>query len=449
MTNDASISQNNGAMVQDYAPVAERSIRRLTLVAFATIFLLFGVLGGLAATVHLRGAVIASGTLVVDSYVKTIRHQSGGTVSDVFVKNGDRVLAGQLLVHLNDIQHRANLAVICKRLKELSARIARLLAERDSKEVIDFPKSFFSHQGNVEVAKIIEGEQRLFNDRRASRAGRKAQLIERLNQLSKQAEGLSAQQDGKRGAVSLVKKELASLQSLFERGVIPATRVYALQRDAADLTGDLGSLIASTAEITEKMAETKLQIIQIDDDQRTEISDQLRQAESEVGEYSERMVAARDELQHVDIRAPQAGTVHQLTVHAVGAVVTPGETIMQIVPSSDAFTAELKLAPQDIDQVAVGQDVRLRFSAFSQNTTPQMNGRVTDIAADLTTDQRTGQGYYTLRVHIPQEEWARVGKLTPVPGMPVEAFIQTSERTALAYLVKPLADQVARAFREE
>lgn len=436
-------------MKHDHAPLAESAIRRLTLFALAAIVLLVGVLGGLAATVRLQGAVIAAGTLVVDSYVKPVQHQKGGTVGEVFVKNGDRVQAGQILVHLDDTETRANLAIVSKRLKELAARTARLSAERDSSETIVFPEKLLKERGVVEVAAMLDGEQRLFNDRRSSKVGRKAQLTERVRQLSKEAEGLTAQQDGKRQAIAIINKELASLQPLLDQGIIPATRVYALQRDAADLTGGLGSLIASAAETNGKIAETQLQIIQVDDDQRTEVSDQLRQAESEIGEYSERLVAAEDELRHIDIRAPQAGIIHQLAVHAPGAVVTPGEAIMQIVPDADALTPEVKLSPQDIDQVVVGQQVTLRFSAFSQRTTPELNGRVTKIAADLTTDQRTGQSYYSLRVFVPETEWARLGNLTPVAGMPVEAFVQTGERTALAYLVKPLTDQAARAFKEE
>jgi len=436
-------------MTTSDAPLAEGAIRKLTILALSMIILLVGVLGGLAATVHLQGAVIASGTLVVDSYVKPVQHQKGGTVGTVFVKNGDGVEAGQTLVHLDDTQTKANLGIVARRLKELDARKARLVAERDGQPEVVFPPYLSSARGAPGVAGILEGEERLFTDRQSSRLGRKAQLEERVRQLAKQADGLQAQQDGKRQALTIIEKELASLQPLLEQGIIPATRVYALQRDKADLTGELGSFIASAAEVNGKVAETRLQIIQVDDDQRTEVSDQLRQAESEIGEYSERLAAAEDELKHIDIRAPQKGVVHQLMVHAAGAVVTPGEAIMQIVPNTDALTPELKLQPQDIDQVAVGQAVTLRFSAFSQRTTPELNGEITKVSADLTTDQRTGQSYYSIRVSVSQDEWKRLGSLTPLAGMPVEAFVQTGERTALAYLTKPFADQVARAFREE
>lgn len=436
-------------MTEAHASVAENAVRRLTVVALTTIILLVGVLGGLAATVRLQGAVIAVGTLVADSYVKPVEHQKGGTVGQISVKNGDSVAVGQILVHLDDTQTRANLAIVSNRLRELIARTARLSAERDALDAISFPAELTKGQGPGDIAAILEGEQRLFNDRKSSRTGRKAQLAERVRQLLKETEGLAAQQEGKRQAIAIIAKELASLQPLLEQGVIPATRVYSLQREAADLNGELGNLIAATAQTGGKVAETQLQIIQVDDDMRTEVSDQLRQSAGEIGEYSERLVAAEDELRHVDIRAPQAGIVHQLAVHASGAVISPGEPIMQIVPTGDSLTPEVRISPQDIDQVVVGQEVALRFSAFTQRTTPELNGRIIKISADLTSDQRTGQSYYTARVKVQETEWERLGTLIPVVGMPVEAFVQTGERTALAYLVKPLSDQVARAFKED
>ncbi len=430
------------------APIAERAIRRLALVALAAVLVLVGVLGSLAATIHLNGAVIASGTLVVDSYVKPIQHLKGGTVGEILVRNGDKVEAGQVLLRLDDTQAQATVSIVSRRLRQLAARTARLSAERDGRETFAFP-DLVKQAPPEERETLMQGEQRLFEDRRASLSGQVAQLRERIRQLGQQADGLVAQQDGKRQAIEIIGKELASLEPLLKQGIIPATRVYALQRDAADLTGELGNLVASAAEVKGKIAETELQIIQLGDDRRSEVSDQLRQAQSDTGEYAERLVAVEDDLKHIDIRAPQAGIVHQLSVHASGAVVQAGAAIMEIVPDGDALTPDLRLSPQDIDQVAVGQAVVLRLSAFNQRTTMELNGRVERIAADLTTDQKTGQSYYGVRVHIEDGEWRRLGKLTPVAGMPVEAFIETGERTALAYLAKPFTDQAARAFREE
>lgn len=436
-------------MSTDKLSPSERSMRRLSAVALGTIALLVGVMGGLAATTEISGAVIAPGSLVVDSYVKPVQHLKGGIVGDIRVKNGDRVAAGQLLIHLDDTQTLASLAIIRKRLDELSARTARLFAERDDVPEIAFPTGLMSRAGEDEVERTIAGEKRLFDDRLASRQSRKSQLRERIQQLNQEADGLAAQEGGKRIEIDLINKELSSLQGLFDRGIVPAAKVYALQRESASLTGELGNLVSSIAQAKGKVTETELQITQIDDDHSAEVSDQLRQAQSDTGQFMERLVAAQDDLKRVDITAPQAGIVDHLSVHAPGAVISPGDTIMQIVPDQDALVAELKLSPQDIDQVSVGQPVMLRFSAFNQQDTPQLNAQLTKISAELTTDQHSGASYYVLRASISKEEWNRLGKLTAVAGMPVEAFLQTGERTVLAYLTKPMKDQMARAFREE
>jgi HlyD family secretion protein len=427
----------------------DRAIRRLSMFVLATILLLFGIMGGLAAATKISGAVISSGSLVVDSHVKPVQHLKGGIVSAINVKNGDRVEAGHVLIRLDDTQTRASLAIFRKRLNELAARTARLAAERDGKDAITFPADLLSNAGNDDVKNILAGEQRLFNDRQASRQGQKSQLRERVQQLKQEVEGLIAQEKGKRVEIQLVGKELGSLQQLLDQGIISATKVYSLQRDSARLTGELGNLVSSIAQTNGKITETELQIIQIDNDRSSEVSDQLRQAESDTGQFSERLIAVEDDLRRIDIRAPQAGIVDQLNVHASGAVIGPAETIMQIVPDKDALVAELKLAPQDVDQVAVGQTVGLRFSAFNQRLTPELNGRVETVSADLTTDQHSGQSYYIVRAKAPKEEWERLGKLTPLPGMPVEAFMKTGERTILAYLTKPMVDQIKRAFRDD
>ena len=427
----------------------ERMIRRLSLLVVAVILLLFGVMGGLAAATKIAGAVIASGTLVVDSYVKPIKHLKGGIVRAILVKNGEHVAAGQVLVRLDDTQTRANLSIIRKRLNELSARTARLIAERDGKQEITFPADLLSSAGNADVAAILAGERRLFFDRRASREGQKSQLHERIQQLNREIEGLIAQEEGKRREIALIAKELGSLEGLLNQGIISATKVYSLQRESASLNGDLGNLVSSIAQTRGKIAETELQILQIDADRSSEVSEQLRQAESDSGQFSERLVAAEDDLKRIDIKAPQAGIIDQLSIHAAGAVISPAEAILQIVPDKDALVAELKLAPQDIDQITVGQAVSLRFPAFNQRITPELNGHVDTISADLTTDQRSGQSYYVVRVKVAKPEWERLGALTPLPGMPVEAFLQTGERSVLAYLTKPMTDQIRRAFRED
>ncbi|WP_349959433.1 HlyD family type I secretion periplasmic adaptor subunit [Rhizobium sp. ZPR3] len=436
-------------MIDKALPSTERTIRRLSLLVVAAILLLFGVMGGLAAATKIAGAVVTSGTLVVDSYVKPVKHLKGGIAHAILVKNGDHVAAGQVLVRLDDTQTRANLSIIRKRLNELSARTARLAAERDGRQDIDFPADLLSSAENTDVAAILAGERRLFRDRQVSRDGQKSQLHERIQQLKQEIDGLVAQEEGKRQEIALIAKELGSLEGLLNQGIISATKVYSLQRESASLNGDLGNLVSSIAQTRGKIAETELQILQIDADRSSEVSEQLRQAESDSGQFSERLIAAEDDLKRIDIKAPQAGIVDQLSIHAEGAVISPAEAILQIVPDKDALVAELKLAPQDIDQITVGQAVSLRFPAFNQRITPELNGQVDTISADLATDQRSGQSYYVVRAKVAKPEWDRLGQLTPLPGMPVEAFLQTGQRSVLAYLTKPMTDQIRRAFRED
>ena len=237
------------------------------------------------------------------------------------------------------------------------------------------------------------------------------------------------------------------MRDLWRKNLVQIQRVTALERDAARLEGERGQLIAATAQSKGKISEIELQIIQIDQDLRSEVAKELREVQAKIAELVERKVAAEDQLKRIDIRAPQDGLVHQLAVHTVGGVITPGEAMMLIVPEADNLTVEAKLNPQDIDQVQPGQKAVLRFSTFNQRTTPELNGTVIRVSADLTTDQRSGVSYYTVRISIPEAEVARLGGLKLLPGMPLEAFIQTGERTVLSYLMKPMTDQIARAFR--
>ena len=223
----------------------------------------------------------------------------------------------------------------------------------------------------------------------------------------------------------------------------------ALERDATRLDGERGQLVASIAQAKGKVAELNLQIIQVDEDASSEVAKEMRETEGKIGEYVERKVAAADQLKRTDIRAPQTGTVFQSTVHTVGGVIPAGEPIMLIVPDAEKLAVEARVSPQDIDKVQVGQTAVLRFSAFDTRTTPEIFGKVTRVSADTTTDQRTGLSYYTIRIALERDQTARLGNVKLVPGMPVDAFVQTGERTVISYLMKPLSDQIVKAFREK
>lgn len=429
-------------------PETRESIRR-HLVAGAIGFgaLLVGA-GGWAATTEFSGAVITAGFLVVDSDVKKVQHPTGGVVGEVRVKDGDRVVAGEVLVRLDETVLNANLAIVSKAIDESLARKARLEAERDSADEVAFPEDLVARGGDLIVSNLVLGERKLFESRRSARSGQKSQLEERVGQLDEQIRGLSEQIVAKAREVELIQQELTGLRELWSRKLVPLQRVNALEREFARLEGEKGTLISSIAQVRGRITETRLQILQVDQDLRTEVGKELAEIRGKLSEYVERKVSAEDQRKRVDIRAPQDGTVHQLAVHTVGGVVAAGEAIMLIVPASDQLTVETKIAPQNIDQVHRGQDVALRFATFNQRTTPELKGIVSRISPDLTTDNRSGQGFYTTRISIAATELARLKGLQLTPGMPVETFLQTQPRTVLSYFTKPFADQVAHAFRE-
>jgi HlyD family secretion protein len=426
---------------------AQRSIRSHLLGGLAVVALLAGGVGGLAATTELSGAVIAPGSLVVDSNVKKVQHPTGGVVGELRARDGDKVKAGDIVVRLDETITQANLAIVVKSLNELQSRLARLEAERDNVDTILFPAELLARADDPELARSMTGERNLFEFRKSARAGQKAQLRERIAQLKEEIQGLTGQVAAKKRETELIGQELEGVRDLWRKNLVQIQRVTALERDAARLEGERGQLIASTAQAKGKISEIELQILQIDQDLRSEVAKDLREVQGKIAELVERKVAAEDQLKRIDIRAPQNGMVHQSTVHTVGGVITPGEAIMLIVPEADALTVEAKLAPQDIDQVRVGQTAALRFSAFSQRTTPELDGVVSRVSADLTTDQRTGAAYYVVRITLSDSEIARLEGLRLVPGMPVEAFIRTGERTVLSYVMKPFTDQITRSFR--
>jgi len=410
---------------------------------------LVGGVGGWAATTKLSGAVIAPGSIVVDSNVKKVQHPTGGVVGEVRARDGDRVKLGDIVVRLDETVTRANLAIVTKGLNELRSRKARLEAERDGTEAIAFPDDLLSRESDPDVASAVSSERKLFQLRRTARIGQKAQLRERIAQLQEEIGGLTAQQKSKAREVTLIERELEGVQELYKKNLIQLTRLTQLEREATRLEGERAQLTASVAQAKGKIAELQLQILQIDQDLSSEVAKEMRDVDAKIGEFVERKVTAEDQLKRIDIRSPQDGTVFQSNVHTVGGVVTAGDAIMLIVPEADKLTVEAKVSPQEIDQLKIGQQALLRFTTFNQRTTPEIYGTIIRISADITTDQRTGLSYYTVRMGLAPEEVARLGDVKLVPGMPVESFVQTGERTVISYLVKPLYDQLTRAFREK
>ena len=432
------------------ASPAHASIRRHLILGLMIVVLLGGGVGGWAATVKLSGALIAQGSIVVDQNVQKVQHPTGGIVGELRVRDGDYVKAGDVLVRLDQTVMRANLAIVTKGLDQLLARKARLEAERDGAEDVAFPADIMTRAAaDPEIGAALVSEQKLFELRRTERLGQKAQLTQRVSQLAEEIGGIEAQQAAKTQEIDLITRELAGVRDLYARNLVQLSRLTQLEREVARLGGERAQLVAVAAQSRGKIAEIRLQIIQIDQNLSSEVAKELRETDGKIGEYVERKITAEDQLRRVDIRAPQNGFIFQSAVHTIGGVISASDPIMYIVPDNDKLQVEAKVQPQDIAQVKVGQPAVLRFSAFDVRTTPEIDGEVTRVSADTSTDQRTGVSYYTIRVGLPPEELKKLGELKLLPGMPVETFVQTGERTVISYLMKPLYDQFMRAFREK
>ena len=425
------------------------SLRRHERAGLAIVLFVVGGVGSWAAATQISGAIIAPGTLVVETYVKKVQHPTGGIVGEILARDGDKVEAGAVLVRLDDTIARSTHAIITKRLHEMLARKARLEAERDGRASLTIPNELKANSEDPAVAAVISAEQRLLAVRKTSREGQEEQLRQRIEQLNQEISGLKAQSEAKGREVEFIQRELEGARQLWSQNLMPISKMTALEREATRVSGEKAKLISDMARARAQIAETKLQIIQIDRNLESDVARELGEIDAKIGEFIERKVAAEADLQRIDIRAPQAGIVHQSIAHTVGGVINAGEVIMLVVPESDDLTIEAKVSPADVDQVHVGQEASLRFSAFSQRTTPEISGVVKRRSADITRDQMSGATYYTVHVSMNPDEVARLGQISLVPGMPVEVFIKTDDRRVISYLVKPLTDQIARAFREQ
>jgi HlyD family secretion protein len=433
-------------------PVTSRgvdgSVTRYMVGGLAVAFLLVGGLGVWAATTQIAGAIVAQGLVVVETNVKKVQHPTGGVVGEIFVKNGTRVEAGDLLIRLDETLTRVNLQMVTKQLDELAVREARLKAERDDAPTFAVPEVLLARTEESEIKEILKGEESLIRSRRESMTGQKSQLTERSLQLGKEAEGIAAQIAAKRKEIGLIADELEGLAVLEAKQLVTTTKVAALKREKARLEGELGQYEAAAAQTSGRKAEIALQIVRLEQELKTEVVKELREVQSKTAELIERRIAAEDQLRRVDIRAPQSGVVHQLAVFTQGGVINPGEPILLLVPEGDRLVIEARIAPKDIDQLSIGQTTHIRFSAFDQQTTPQVAGEVISISADLTRDPATGESYFTARIAMPEAELAKLGANKLQPGIPADIQIKTQDRTALSYLMKPLSDQINKAFRE-
>jgi HlyD family secretion protein len=445
----------NSAVPKDEAPGVSLTVRashafeRELRTGLRVLLVALALAGGWAALVPLAGAVVVPGNLVVQSNVKTIQHPTGGVVAEIAVHNGQRVGTGELLLRLEATQARTSLQIVSKQLNEMRAKIARLVAERDKLAALQVPAELLAQSDDVTVKKLLASEELLFKERANARRGQIDLLQSRISQLGEEIAGLDAQVASKTKQLELIAGELSGVQELYDKRLVPLARLTALQREAARIEGERGQLVSTIAETRSKIGETQLQIMRIDQDFRTDVVKELGESRGKEAELVERGVAAQDLLDRIEIRAPTSGVVHQLSVHTVGGVIRAGDQVMEIVPDSDDLQIEARLQPNEIDQVRTGQRAFVRFSAFNQRVTPQLTGTVAYVSADTSRDQQTNVSYFTVRVALSDDEVHRLAGLQLVPGMPAEVFMQTGSRTMVNYLLKPIADQMRRAFVEQ
>lgn len=422
--------------------------RHLRFATISAALLVFGA-GGWAVTTELAGAVLASGAIVVDGDVKAVQHPLGGVVEEIAVRDGSVVEQGDVLLRLDDDVARADLALVVTALDALLVRQARLEAELEGRTELGAIPALAGRIEEPGVAALLATEKRYFESRTEARQGLEAQLNERIAQLREEIEGLRVQADAQEDAIALIREELEGLEELFAQKIVTRTRLLELKRQESSMRGTLGQLLAQIASSRGKVSETELQILQIGQELRNEVTRELRETTEKIAELTQRRIGALDQLKRIDIRAPHDGIVHEMSVHTIGGVVGAADTLMLIVPGRELLSAEVKVSAQDRDQLHVGQSALLRMSAFNQRTTPEIYGEVSVIAADLVEDARSGMQFYPVRIRLPQEEIERLGDNVLTPGMPVEAFVQTGQRTVFSYLTKPLADYAARAFRAD
>lgn len=423
--------------------------RKALVAGYATCALFaFGLLGYADATA-INGAVIAPGAMVVEGNLRKVQHQDGGIVSALLVRNGQRVKAGELLLTLEDSQRRAEFAQIMVQLASQELRSARLEAERDGRDSFAPPAGVAQRAQEPDIAAMLRAENSLFEARSRARRGEAAQLDERMAQTWQEIAGLQAQLASVKSQGAISAQELTSLQSLFKRGLTPVTRINPLHRSVVQLEGQASELDAQIARARARLSETRLQSLQIDKQAQSEITRELRETQERLADLNERRASAEARLNRTQLRAPIDGVVHQLTAFTLGGVIAPGEAVMMLVPEGEALLAEGRVDPAFVDQLAKGQAAVVRFSSLDTRATPELKGEVSYVSADLEQDPRAnGASHFRARVTLLPGEAERLDGIRLTPGLPAEIHIQTRERTLLSFILKPLTDQIARAFRE-
>lgn len=397
---------------------------------------------------EISGAIIAPGSIEVVGKPKSVQQLDGGVVEDILVTDGELVENGQVLMRLDGTLLAANVRIYKSRLSEAMAMRNRLIAEQNNASEIVFEMDEPLLDG-VSVNIHVAGQSEIFAARRELEQGREEQLAEKVRQFQNQTDGVEALISAKEQQHAYLEEELAAQRQLTKKGLARASQLLGLQRSQADILGQIAEHRSELARIQNSVRDTELELLQGKRQLKEEAVTQVREVTTQVEELRQQLVSTMKQLDRIDIRAPSNGRIHEMQITTIGGVVPPGATILQIIPSDEGLGFKMRVDPASVDQVYVGQEATLRFSAFNQRTTPELDGFVKDISPTSIVDEATGQTFFWVSVMATEEELARLGDVELVSGMPVEAFLKTTDRTVLSYLTKPFTDQLNQAFREE
>ncbi|WP_082660083.1 HlyD family type I secretion periplasmic adaptor subunit [Aureimonas sp. AU40] len=427
------------------APVSARGPIIAGIVIIGVTF--FGA-GVWASTAPLASAVTASGTVTLAGKRRSIQHLEGGIIKSLHVREGQEVQAGDVLVTLDETQANAAVVRLRTQLDTQLAMQARLIAEQSGKESISFPSDLEQRNTDAKVQEILAGQRQEFDERRKTLFGTVDLLQQKITQLQRTIDGLTAQRKSRETQVKLIREELAALEGLLRKGLMNKSRVLELQRGSAQLDGEIGDVTAQLGRAQQQISEAQMQIIQTQQQFREDVVSQLRTAESRAADLQQQLFVASDISKRLEILAPQSGTVQNLVVTTVGGVISPGEVLMEIAPKEGDFLVEAQVSPLDIDNVSIGQEAEVRFSALDLRTTPVIMGRVVSRSGDRI-EPNNRAPYFRVQVETPPGEMKKLQGRQLQAGMPAEVLIQTSERTLMNYLTKPLTDQLRRGMNEQ
>ncbi|MCE9522296.1 MAG: HlyD family type I secretion periplasmic adaptor subunit [Alphaproteobacteria bacterium] len=433
------------------APSLPTDTKRTIIVGVSLIALTFGGFGIWSTTVPIASAVVATGQLVVASKRKQIQHLTGGVVRSLRVEDGSKVKEGDILVELEDDDASERLIRTRDTYYLALAAAARLNAESEDRAAPEYPDELTkAGKSDPAIASIVAGQSHLFEARRLELRGQLSIMEDEHTQLKSQLVGIEAERRSALAQASMTRKELAVVEDLYAKGYTTRTRVYSLNRDIEQLTGSAGRLTADSSRVKTAILEAELKIAQVRNQLQSTIQNELHETQAKIPNLRQQFLAASTASDRMILRAPVAGTVVSSKVHTVGAVVAPGDTVMEIVPAGDRLMVEVMLRPTDVDSVKVGLSTEIRFTGLvHQRSVPLLTGQVTRVSADAIQDPRTSATFFIAQIDVPASEIRRLGKRVLQPGMPASVMIKTGERTALAYLTQPLTESVASAWREQ